>query len=412
MGNGETEAQRDGGTRIRHPLGPCRPPVSPSPRLPLSPSLLSPVPPFPPPPVPASILHHRYYHILSTLLLLLFISTLTSCTRLGYILHATTGQIRLLGGAVPISEGLKSDTLTPEQKDRLRLVAEIKAYGEKELGLKETENYETVYLKTRRRPIYVVSAAPKDRLELISWWFPVVGNMPYLGFFDLQKAKAEVESLMGKNLDVTLGTAEAYSTLGWFQDPVTMNLLLGSELDLVETILHEMTHTTLYVKSQSAFNEGLAVLVGKRGAMQFLEKTYGPTHPLTLEAGASVADEKIFSRFIDRLLMDLEGLYGSPVSYEEKLAGRERIFSGARDEFKEVSNTLRTDRFTAFGRASLNNAYLLSIGLYHRHFNLFEAVYRKKGPSLKDVLLYFKGLAKEEGDLIEKMRTEGVYSKK
>ena len=173
------------GTKERNTLGPSLPRISPSRR--------HPVPHSHRPPVPASIL--RYYHYLrirSLLLLLCITLTLPSCTRLGYIIHAATGQIRLLGGAIPVSEGLKGDRLTPEQKDRLRLVAEIKAYGEKELGLKETENYETVYLKTRQRPIYVVSAAPKDRLEMITWWFPIVGKMPYLGFFDLQKAKAEV----------------------------------------------------------------------------------------------------------------------------------------------------------------------------------------------------------------------------
>ena len=119
---------------------------------------------------------------------------------------------------------------------------------------------------------------------MVTWWFPVVGNMPYLGFFDLEKARAEKEKWVQKDLDVIIGRADAYSTLGWFQDPVTRNLLQGSQVDLAETILHEMTHTTLYVKGQGAFNEGLAVLVGKVGTHRFMEKTYGPSHPLTIQA--------------------------------------------------------------------------------------------------------------------------------
>lgn len=323
---------------------------------------------------------------------------------MGYLFHAASGQYDLISGSIPVEEGLKDNTLGEEQKTRLRLVGQIKAFGETELGLDETENYETVYLKSHQNPIYTISASPKDQLSRKTWWFPIVGNMPYLGFFDLEKARTEKAKLVKKDLDVSLGAAGAFSTLGWFKDPVTLSLIEGSTLDLVETILHELTHTTIYVKEQGEFNEGFANLVGLVGARQFLDAHYGPSHPLTLEAEKTIEDERLFSSFISDLMEDLESLYNSPMSYQEKLTQREKIFTRALASFERLKGSLKTNRFTYFGSTGLNNAYLMSINLYHRHFHLFEAVYRMKGESVKETLIYFQALAAEKGDIIEKAK--------
>jgi predicted aminopeptidase len=162
-----------------------------------------------------------------------------------------------------------------------------------------------------------------------------------------------------------------------------------------------LTHTTLYVSGQGDFNEGFANLVGLMGAKQFLEAHYGPSHPLTIEAQNNIEDERLFSSFISTLMEDLESLYNSSMSYEEKLAEREKIFTHALTSFAQLKSELKTNRFTYFGRSGLNNAYLMSINLYHRHFHLFEAVYQKKGQSVKETLSYFQALAAEKGDLIQ-----------
>ncbi len=339
------------------------------------------------------------------LLLLVLLLTASGC-RLTYILHAATGQAKLLSGAVPMEDGLQGDTLSEREKDRLRLVPHIKAFGERTLGLKKTRNYEKIYMTSPRPPIYVVSACPKDRLVPVTWWFPIVGRMPYLGFFDLEKARAEKDRLLAKDLDVSLGEAEAYSTLGWFRDPVTLNMIDDSTLDLVETILHEMTHTTLYVKGQGLFNESVAVLVGKIGTRLFLEDFYGPKHPLTLEARSAIEDERLFASFIDDLLEKLEALYQSPIPYEAKLAQREKIYAEARETFGPLRANLKTPRFKGFGLVPFNNAYLMTIGLYHRHFHLFEAFFRYKGHDLKETLVFLNELAENEGNMLDRMQLE------
>lgn len=345
----------------------------------------------------------RITRILSFFTILALLSSATAC-RLSYVLHAAAGQVRLLNNSIPVEEALKTDSLDPHHKERLRLVAQVKAYGEDELGLKETENYQTVYLKSRQPPIYVVAASPKDRLVRKTWWFPVAGRMPSLGFFDKERANAEKEKLLKKDLDVIMGVADAYSTLGWFQDPVTLNLLEGSTVDLLETILHEMTHTTIYLKDEADFNEGLAVLVGKVGTIQFLEKTFGSSDPLTMEAQRNLEDERLFCSFLASLLQQLEQLYASPVSYEEKLTQREEVFERSLMRFGGIKSQLQTDRFTHFGSAKMNNAYLLSIGLYHRHFHLFESILKENGSSIKETISFLRQFTKEEGDIFKRLQ--------
>ena len=336
--------------------------------------------------------------------LILSLMLFGSGCQIAYILHAAAGEYELLNNSVPVEEGLKDKTLSEKQKSRLALVGPIKLFGETELGLKKTENYETVYLKSAQNPAYIISAAPKDRLSLITWWFPIVGNMPYLGFFDLERARAEKAKLIKEDLDVSLGVAGAFSTLGWFKDPMTLSLIEGSTVDLVETILHEMTHTTIYVKGQGYFNEGLANLVGLIGARQFFKARYGPSDPLTIEAQKTIEDERVFSSFISTLMDQLEILYDLPLSYQEKLEQREKVFTRALKNFDRLKGDLKTNRFLYFGKAGLNNAYLMSISLYHRYFLLFEAVYNREGQSIKETLKYFQALAKEKGNIIEKMK--------
>ncbi|MBN1831909.1 MAG: aminopeptidase [Deltaproteobacteria bacterium] len=341
----------------------------------------------------------RFHFILPFILSTLFLST-TGCSPT-YVYHAAKGQYQLLHDSIPVEEALAGETLGTEEDERLRLVALVKAFGEEELGLKKTENYQTVYLESNRAPMYVLTASPKDRLRQMTWWFPIVGKLHYLPFFDLEEAKKKKENLLHKDLDVFLGVADAYSTLGWFNDPVTMNLLEGSTLDLVETILHEMTHTTLYLKGEGEFNEGLAVLVGKAGAVDFFESKYGPCDPLTIEAKKSIADERVFSSYLDSLLNELEQLYNSPISFQEKLIQREKVFASFLDRFVEVKAQLQTDYFIHFGMGGLNNAYLMAIGLYHRNFALFDALVKEKNNSVIETIAYLRDISKKEELVLE-----------
>ena len=327
---------------------------------------------------------------------------LFSSCHLGYVIKAARGQFDLVCNSVPLEEALKSGKLTDDQESRIRLVAGIKSFGEDFLGLKKTRNYESVYLKSST-PIYLVSASPKDRLMLKTWWFPLVGEVPYLGFFELEEAREEMTRLLKEDFDVIISKAEAYSTLGWLRDPVTLRLIDGSVPEYVEIILHEMTHATLYVKGQGEFNEGLASFVGKFGALQYMEKTYGASHALSAEARSAICDERLFSAYLSELLEKLEKLYASSLDYHEKMILRSEIFKASRHEFECLSARFHTGRYKYFGHHKLNNAYLMTIGLYHRHFRLFESVLKQNGNSVKDMFFFLQGLEQKGGDMISKM---------
>lgn len=337
-------------------------------------------------------------------ILLLFLVLVGPGCRLSYLFHVAKGQIQLLNGAIPISEALNSEPFTPDQRNRLLLVAQIKAFGEEALGLKKTNNYETVYLHLNRNPIYIVAASEKDRFLLKTWWFPIVGHLPYLGFFDLKEAEKEREQLLQEGLDVYVGRAGVYSTLGWFQDPVTMNLIDGNTPQLVNTLLHELTHATLYVNGQGAFNEGLAVLVGKVGSFQFFEKTFGPAHPFTDEARNALADERLFSRFLNAFMTELENVYSLEVDYKEKIALKKTVFSTYHRKFETLKKDFKTRQFVHFGQMPPNNAYLMAVALYHRHFEFFEAILARNNGSVGETILFLEEFSQKKGDLIVQLR--------
>ncbi len=323
---------------------------------------------------------------------------------LSYLFHAVAGEYQLLNGAVPVGEAMKNPSLSQSERAHLALVGRIKEFGVTELGLKKTSSYQTVNLEPHQPTIYVVCACPKDRLHPVTWWFPVVGNMPYLGFFDLESARLEKQKLVEKDLDAFIGVADAYSTLGWFKDPLTRNLIEASTLDFVETILHEMTHATLYVKGQGEFNEGLAVLVAKEGALLFMEKTFGPSDPLTEQARKSIHDERLFSSFLASLVDELNHVYQSPLSYQEKLAEREKVFASSLERFKLIESQFQTERFAPFEHAPMNNAFLISVMIYHRPYLLFEQALHRCGNSIKDMLQWLKNMAQEDGNMLVMMK--------
>ena len=174
-------------------------------------------------------------------LALALLLTQTGC--LAYLSKAAYFQAELLAGREPLDDVLTSGDLTPTQADRLRLVPDIKAFGES-IGLADTDNYDTVNLGWQRG-IYTVTAAPPLSFEAKTWWFPIVGGVPYIGFFRDSDARKRADRVAAKGYETHIGRASAYSTLGFFRDPVLPGMLDWDEARLAETVLHELAHATL-----------------------------------------------------------------------------------------------------------------------------------------------------------------------
>lgn len=312
---------------------------------------------------------------------------MTGCSA-GYLLKQGYGQASLLLQRESMEAASKDDRLSAEQRERLSLVAAAKAYALRAIGLKHTGSYEQVVVLNRSAVTYVVSGAPKDALQPYLWHFPVVGAVPYKGFFDKSDAEAEKRSLESQGYDAYLRGVAAFSLLGWLPDPIYSSLLKYDPPVLANIIIHELTHATVYLKGESSFNEGFATFVGNKGAVGFLTERYGANSPEVRYAEGSLRDEQRFTRFLSEVVAELRGLYRRPYTIEEKLQRREALFAEAKARF--VLIPYETDYFSGFAKTPLNNAYLMTHLTYQSNTERFERVYERLGRDLPKLVRFFR----------------------
>jgi predicted aminopeptidase len=192
-----------------------------------------------------------------------------------YGLRMGKGQLTIVWNARPFGEVYADPAVSDSVKAQLHLIDEIKQFAYDSIGLKYSDNYTTFFDQKGQRLMYVVTGAERFKLEAYTWNFPVVGEVPYKGFFEEKKAKEEYYRLRMLGLDANIGGAAGWSTLGWFRDPVLSSMLQYDEANLAELIIHELTHGTLFVKDSVDYNENLAQFVGVEGAKWFLRSKYG-----------------------------------------------------------------------------------------------------------------------------------------
>jgi predicted aminopeptidase len=245
------------------------------------------------------------------------------------------------------------------------------------LGLRGGDNY-TRFLPTGGRAIaWNLTAAPKDALRPLAWRFPIVGTVPYLGFFDEKKARRMQESLRARDFDTYVRPVAGYSTIGLTSDPIYESMLDESDARLVEVVLHEMLHGTLYLAGRSAWNESLASFVGVHGAAMFFQRRGGDEagRAVFAEAEQRTRDEQRFSSYLVPIRDALEALYRSPISRAEKIERRKQVFAQAKARFEEMY----PGRRSVFTDPRLNNAVIASYGVYHdqssEHDHLFQRVH-------------------------------------
>lgn len=343
---------------------------------------------------------------LALLLPLLAFTPLLSACQVGYLVKSAYSQADLLRRRVPIEEALKDPQIPDETKRKLRLAQDARVFAETELGLKATQNY-TSYVKLDRPYVtYVVSAAPKNKLEHYLWNYPLLGALPYKGYFDPDGAKEEADDLKKEDLDVYIRGVSAYSTLGWFRDPVLSSMMEYRDYDLVNTIIHETVHATIYIKSEADFNERLASFIGNKGTALFYQKREGTTGSTLTEMEKDAHDEKLFTDFISVELTKLEDWYKAHDGQSIPEDVREKRLIEIQTRFKEdVRPKMQLPySFKGFETAHLNNARLLTYRLYMEDMSDFEKVFQKLGGDFKRMLEFCKNLEKAK-DPKETLRT-------
>ena len=298
-----------------------------------------------------------------------------------YVIRAGFEEAKILSRRRPISSVIEDPGTSGKTRSKLQLVLQARDFAEHALGLEAGESYTTYSYVDSDTLLLVVSAARKDRFEAYTWWFPIVGRVPYKGFFHFDAAYREAERLEAAGYDTYVRPSGAFSTLGWFNDPLLNTLLRYDDVSLVSTVLHELLHNTVYIPSQIAFNETFANFVGDRGVIEFFCARDGEASPNCRLARDAWADNLRYAAFLSALVRELESIYGrNDLDREAKLSMRERTFAAAQRRFlHEVEPALRTNAFRGFARRPLNNATLIGTRLYYDRLALFEAVYEHFG---------------------------------
>ena len=305
------------------------------------------------------------------------------------------GQFRIIWNARPVEEFLSDPEFPDSLKARLNLIAEVRKYSIDSLGLKDTENYKTMYDQKGKEVMWVVMASERFRLKPKEWVFPIIGAVPYKGFFNEKKANDLKLELKNQGWDVVVRNPGGWSTLGWFTDPILSKMLSRSEGDLANLIIHEMSHATIFVKDSVDFNENLATFIGDRGAEKFLIYKYGEH---SREYTNYMEEDKDYLKFVDHMLRgakSLDSLYNSmnPADSEERKLGlKENVIRRVITSLDTLSLSLTSAPSKRFRNELPNNAYFMNFRQYQSKQDAFADEWRLKfNGDLKAYISYLSG---------------------
>lgn len=283
----------------------------------------------------------------------------------------------------PISELIKDEKLDPEKKRKFELTDKARRFAFEQLKLKKTQNYATFIDLHRPYVSWVVHAAYKWELKNYLWSYPVVGHLPYKGYFSEAEANDEAQLMEDQGYDSFYRGVSAYSTLGWFTDSLLSSMLPYKDYDLVNTIIHELTHTTIYIKSNADFNERLAVFVGGKGTEIFYKNLEGPDSPTLLKVKLDNEDDKLFSKFITDELNQLKNWYHDNAGKNLSDMDRQNRIDEIKSQFNKVLKPkLKSNSYSRFPDMKLNNARLGLYTTYMKDMADFENLYASVGSDL------------------------------
>ncbi len=317
---------------------------------------------------------------------------------LTYGIAQAKGQIRIVREARDIDKVLDDTEFPDSLKAKIRIIQEVRQFAIDSIGLKDSKNYTTLYDQKGKTSLWNLSACEPYSFTPKTWSFPFLGSFPYKGFFNLEEAKKEQDLLRSQNYDARIRTVSGWSTLGWFSDPILSNMLNRSEGGLADLIIHELTHSTLFIKDDIEFNENLASFIGELGAVKFLESKYGKgsfeleDYLMQNEDGLNFTRQMLLSTQI------LDSLYSTfkdsdPDSLKE---------SRKKELIRDIVTSLDTAHFhnqryyRIFENSHPNNAYFMSFLRYHSSEDslskIFNTIYAG------DLKLFVKGMVDYHSD--------------
>jgi predicted aminopeptidase len=281
---------------------------------------------------------------------------------------------------------------------KLRIVLAARRFAADSVRLRAGDSFTKFTRLERDTLTLVLSGAYRDQLRPYTWWFPIVGRVPYKGYFDFAAGRQAAQDLSRRGFDVYLRPTAAFSTLGWFNDPLLSTTLALDSLELANTVIHELTHNTFYAGGQAIFNESFANFVGSRGAAWFFRSRGDSAAADTVDLRWS--DELALGAFWTQVYRQLDSAFAAlPGSTDsaraQRLAARERVYAEARVRLaKDVAPRFRTIDPGYAERVRMDNAALLARRIYLTDLDLFERTYDREAHDLPRTVQRVIGLAK------------------
>ncbi len=323
----------------------------------------------------------------------------SGCSTIAYYAQAINGQYGLLERQQPIKTVLKDPATPALLKTQLEDVVRIRDFAVHELDLPDNGSYRDYVDLKRPYVVWNVFATPPLSLRPHKWCFPVAGCVAYRGYFARAAAAQYARRLDGRGYDVYVAGVTAYSTLGWFRDPILNTILRGSETGIAHLIFHELAHQKLYVSGDTAFDESFAVTVAREGMRRWLLANGNGT-----QMRRYLEQRRRRAQVVALLLRyraRLEMLYASAESRPRKLQDKQRIFSDLRAAYAKLEGKWSTNSRHDSGLfRNINNAYFVPIGLYDCYVGAFETLLR----SVDGKLPAFYAAARRIGQLPAKQR--------
>ncbi len=307
------------------------------------------------------------------------------CAHLGYYSQAVSGQLDILARTRAISDLLDdrpvagsepnsaTRPLAPAVKARLATVLRVRDFATQALALPDNDSYRVYADLDRLQLAWNVVATPEFSLTPKEWCFPFAGCVPYRGYFSQQRAARFADALRVDRLDVRVASVAAYSTLGWFRDPVFSTQLRRSDTDIAALIFHELAHQKLYLRGDATFNESFATTVEIEGVRRWLAHSGDQA---ALEH--YLLDRARHAEFVDLLLKfrtRLEALYAAPLPEEQMRADKARYYEALRAEYADLrAQWGGYGGYDSWFAQEINNAHLASVGLYHQYVPAFQTL--------------------------------------
>ena len=326
-------------------------------------------------------------------ILILLTATLlaSGCATLGYYTQAIGGQLDILARTRPIVELLddvpgadgESVRLEPAVKTRLALILQVRDFATQALALPDNNSYRVYAHLDRSQVAWNVVATAEFSLTPKKWCFPIAGCVPYRGYFSERNARRFAKTLQRDGFDVRMAGVAAYSTLGWFTDPMFSTLLRRSDVDIAALIFHELAHQRLYRAGDTAFNESFATVVEGEGLRRWLLHRKDIS---ALEAWERDRDRQNgFVELLHKHRTQLETLYASALPEAPMREAKVRGFDTLRAEYAELQQRWGGySGYDAWFAQDLNNAHLAAVGLYHQHVPAFHALLAQSNGNMSD----------------------------